>query len=96
MTEEDWNTGYAKSILVFLNGDAVPTSDPRGEKVRDDSFMMLFNAHHEGIRFTIPRGAWGNRWMRFLDSAEDIPRFYRAGGAVPVQARSFVLLRRVE
>ena len=34
---------YAKALAVFLNGDAIPEPDPRGEPVVDDSFLLLFN-----------------------------------------------------
>ena len=37
MSEQDWQAGFAKSLGVFLNGDAIPTSDERGERVRDES-----------------------------------------------------------
>ena len=47
-------------------------------------------------RFVLPRGPYGRRWMRILDTADPLPRFYRAGGQVPVADRSVVLLKKVE
>ena len=35
MSEEDWRAGFAKSLGVFLNGDAIPTPNERGERVVD-------------------------------------------------------------
>src|SRR5579872_1785729 len=67
MTEEDWDSGFAKSIGVFLNGEAIPDPDPRGEKITDDSFLVLFNAHYENLPFTIPDRDWGDRWVVVLD-----------------------------
>ena len=32
MTPDDWNTGFAKSLGVFLNGDALPDPDRRGRR----------------------------------------------------------------
>jgi glycogen operon protein len=83
-------------MAVFLNGDEIATPDQRGRRVRDDSFFVLFNANHEPLRFTLPRGPYGRRWMRVLDTADPLPRFHRAGGQVPVLDRSLVLLRKVE
>ena len=54
MSNEDWNKGFAKSLAVYLNGQAIPTLDDRGERVIDDSFLILFNAHSEPVRFTMP------------------------------------------
>ena len=72
MSDEDWDSGFAKSIGVFLNGDAIPDPDPRGEKITDDSFLVLFNAHHEGIPFSIPNRDWGDHWVVVLDT-DDLP-----------------------
>ncbi len=96
MTEEDWRNGYARSLAVFLNGEDLGAPDPRGRRPRDDSFFLLLNAHDQPLRFTLPRGPYGRRWMRILDTADPLPRFYRAAGQVPVAARSLALLRKVE
>ncbi|MGH9300888.1 MAG: glycogen debranching protein GlgX, partial [Acidimicrobiales bacterium] len=69
MTEEDWQEGFAKSIGVFLNGQSIPSPDSRGEPVFDDSFYLLFNAHFEVIKFTIPTEDWGEGWRLVLDTA---------------------------
>jgi isoamylase len=96
MTADDWRNGYARSLGVFLNGEEISAPDPRGRRLRDDSFFVLFNAHEGPLRFTLPRGPYGRRWMRVLDTADPLPRFYRAGGQVPVTGRSLALLRKVE
>ena len=88
---------------MFLNGDAIPTPDERGERVVDDSFYIMFNAHHAALEFRLPPKAWGEKWTRVLDtfesademSEERLGRQLRAGGAVQVQAWSLVLLRRI-
>src|SRR5690606_651311 len=59
MTEEDWEKGFAKSLAVFLNGQEIPSPGPRGERIIDDSFLILLNAHHEELDFTIPPKEWG-------------------------------------
>jgi glycogen operon protein len=96
MGDEDWDNGFAKSMAVFLNGEEIAAPDPRGQRVVDDSFLIMFNAHYEPIRYTVPRGPWGWRWLRVLDTHDPLPRYYRAGAQVPVKDRSLVLLRRVE
>ena len=96
MTEDDWTNGFAKSLAVFLNGDQIPSPDPRGQRITDESFYVLFNAHHEPIEFVLPRKAFGARWFRLLDTQDSLPRFYRAAAHVPVADRSLCVLRRVE
>ncbi len=69
MDESAWANGYAKSLMVFLNGRAIPETDARGGVIRDDSFLVLFNAHFEAIDFTIPEDAYGEEWFVEIDTA---------------------------
>ncbi|MER7127347.1 glycogen debranching protein GlgX [Streptosporangium saharense] len=97
MTDADWNVGYAKSLAVFLNGDAITEPDRRGRRIVDDSFLLLFNAHHDVIEFTIPKDH-GDMWVTEIDTAMPIivdTRLCRAGEEVPVTGRSVRVLRRV-
>jgi isoamylase len=97
MSERDWQEGYAKSMSVFLNGDAIPSPDSRGDRVVDDSFLVLFNAHHEPLAFTLPPERFGNRWIRTLDTADTLAEGEQVatGDRAMVQDRSLVVLRRV-
>ncbi len=96
MGDEDWSAGFARSLAVFMNGDEIPSPGPRGQRVSDDSFFILFNAHDQAIDFQLPGRAFGARWFRILDTHDSLPRFYRAGAKVPVGDRALVVLRRVE
>jgi glycogen operon protein len=97
MTDSDWNVGYAKSLAVFLNGDAITEPDRRGRPMRDDSFLLLFNAHYDTIKFTIPND-YGEMWHTEIDTAMPIrldARMCRAGEGIAVPGRSVRVLRRV-
>jgi glycogen operon protein len=99
MTEADWNTGFSKSIGVYLNGDAILGVDDRGEPFKDDSFYLLFNAHPEAIDFVLPDGAWGKRFEKVFDTTRresGRPRAMKAGSKVRVEGRSVAVLRRLE
>jgi isoamylase len=69
MTDEDWSAGFAKSLTVFLNGDGISEPGPRGQRVRDDSFLLLFNASETDLKFEIPPARYGEQWVRVLDTA---------------------------
>ncbi len=97
MEEEHWGEGFAKSLAVFLNGATIPNPNPRGEPVIDDVFLLLINAHHEPLEFTLPDAEWGEAWLTELDTARgflDDGVAVAAGGAVTVEGRSLVVLRR--
>jgi isoamylase len=101
MTDEDWHAGFARTLGVFLNGKAIPTPDAHGDPIVDDSFYILFNAHGEAIRFTLPTCGWGDRWVKAIDTNKPIPDLrerhqHKAGEAVEVEGHSMMVLRRVE
>jgi glycogen operon protein len=98
MTEEQWDVGYAKSVAVYLDGNQLPSVGSKGERISDDSFLLFFNAHYDTIEFSLPEGMQHKEWAVVIDTKE--PRFvteerrYTGTQAVPVVARSMVLLRR--
>jgi isoamylase len=84
------------AIGVFLNGETIPSPDARGARVVDDSFLVLFNAHHEPLSFTTPAKQWGARWLRMLDTSDAFNEGegVDAAAATTVDARSLALFRR--
>ena len=101
MAEEHWEEHFAKSLQVFLYGEGIASPDPRGTKVTDDSFLVLFNAHHDGLDFTLPDEEWGQRWSVVLDTNETElrdplqPEVLPAGTTRKVTGRSTVVLQVV-
>jgi glycogen operon protein len=101
MTEDQWNIEYAKAIAVFLDGDQLASPGPKGEYIRDDSFLLFFNAHYETIEFLLPTDfdLYKREWLLIIDTKE--PRFiqgrkiYSGNQAVPVAERSIVAMRRL-
>jgi len=101
MSDGDWWAAAAKSVAVFLNGDAISEPDPRGQRITDDSFVLLFNASHETEEFTIPADL-GRMWTVVVDTADDKTAMREpktrptvaGGGSLTVVARSVVVLQR--
>ena len=97
MTAEDWHAGFARSLSAFLNGEAITEPDQRGERVTGDSFLLLFNAHHESLDFTVPPARFGDVWETELDTA--VPAHegrlrLKPGDAATLEAQSMLVLRR--
>ena len=99
MSEENWGQGFAKSIGIFLNGDGIPSPDKYGNRVFDESFYLLFNAHHEPIIFTLPSKKWGRLWVKVLDTGDgsfsNDGQTYSSAEEIEVGQRSLVVLKRV-
>ncbi|MFN8097188.1 MAG: glycogen debranching protein GlgX [Dermatophilaceae bacterium] len=95
MADDDWRNGYAKSVMVFLNGRAIPEPDRRGQRIVGDSFLLIFNGHYEPLDFTLPSRQYGSSWRVEIDTAAEAVsrRVRRAGTTVRAEARSLVVLR---
>jgi isoamylase len=99
MTDEDWESGFAKSVSVFLNGAGIREPDTRGQRLSDESFFLLFNAHYEAIKFTVPE-LGVERWHAVVDThapmLDDVdPRSVKPGQPIEVAARSVLVLQQV-
>ncbi|WDN54600.1 glycogen debranching protein GlgX [Streptomyces clavuligerus] len=100
MTQRDWQAARAGALSVFLNGSAISEPGPRGERITDDSFLLLVNAGAEELDFVVPQEP-GTRWLTVVDTARRVgvppgggPEL-TAGEKVPLTGRSLVVLRRL-
>jgi glycogen operon protein len=97
MTPEDWGTGLGKCVAVFLNGEAIPTPNARGERVVDDSFLLCFNAHDKPQDFVTPKGNYAKEWTAVLDTADatgSTELVVTAGKKISLHSRSLLVLRK--
>jgi glycogen operon protein len=96
MTEEDWDSGFGRSIAVYLNGNGIAGTDRRGQRVVDDSFYLCFSAHDEPIEFRVPAAEYGPAWEVVVDTLrpDDGSAVVEAGGVVPVGPRAIVVLQQ--
>ncbi|MFL6580946.1 MAG: glycogen debranching protein GlgX [Burkholderiales bacterium] len=100
MTEHEWNTDFARCLGVYLAGDSLGETDMRGQPVRDASFLLLFNAHHDTVPFCLPTAATAPReWIALIDTAFNtgMPEhgMLRSGELYSLQGRSLALLRQI-
>lgn len=70
MTDEQWNRSFIRCIGVVLVGFAEDVRDYYGKPIHDDTFMLLFNAHHEPVGFVLP-GRKKVVWERVIDTADE-------------------------
>ncbi len=101
MTQDDWNASFGRALMVFLDGETIAEPDARGQRVVDDSFLLMVNAHYEDIDFTVPGADFGDEWEVVVDTTQargvredtaPVP----SGGTVTVGQRSTVVLRRTQ
>lgn len=101
MTDHDWNAGYARSLGLRLAGDAIAETDEKGRAIIDDTLLVLLNAHHEPLSFTLPAHKRGVKWQPLFDTAidagtEKLVFVLKGGERYELEARSIAVLRLSE
>jgi isoamylase len=97
MTQQDWEASYANSLAVFLNGDAISEPDPRGEKISDARFLLMFNAHSNPLMFTLPEASLAPGWEVVIDTALRLTgSVHTPKSQIQVCDRAVVVLRSTE
>jgi isoamylase len=99
MEESHWHQDEARAVAVFVNGNAISEPDARGERVVDDSFLILLNSDYEPRDFLLPAKAYGDSWEVAVDTTTATggadENEHKAGSTVRMEARStLVLIRR--
>ncbi|MEV4948773.1 glycogen debranching protein GlgX [Streptomyces sp. NPDC053755] len=74
MTSRDWQAAHAQALTVFLNGNAISEPGLQGERIADDSFLLMFNASSQELEFEVPVNH-GQTWRVVVDTShpEGIP-----------------------
>ena len=94
MGEEDWGREDSRALAVFLNGEAIPHYDRDGNPIRGDSFLILVNAHHESVEYTLAAHV-GEHWTLELSTDPGTDSSPRDGGSsLTACGRSVVILRK--
>ncbi|MFF7708960.1 glycogen debranching protein GlgX [Pseudomonas sp. NPDC007930] len=97
MTAEQWQEGHSKALAMVLDGRAQPTGiRKRGD---DATLMVIVNAHHDVVNFTLPEVPEGDHWVCLVDTNRtdvDTSEQLGFGHEFMVTGRSFLLfeLRR--
>ena len=97
MTDDDWENWHARGLGLRLAGDAIEEVDTRGNRIVDDTLLILLNAHHEPLLFVLPAHRTSVRWELVLDtrvpSGRRRHRLLRGGEPYELEARSLSLFR---
>src|SRR6478735_176159 len=94
MENDDWTEPDARSIGMYLNGDGIPSSDERGRRILDDSFLLYFNASGDDVPLTLPPEEYAAAWDVEIDTAGREPGAPMAAGATSTLAGRSVLVLR--
>jgi len=98
MSDEDWDNPQAHCLGLRLAGDAIEEVDARGNRIIDDTLLIVLNAHYESIAFVLPAHRPKVRWELVLDTRSMLDkrrhRPLRGGDVYEMAARSLTLFCR--
>ncbi|GAA4945187.1 glycogen debranching protein GlgX [Yinghuangia aomiensis] len=98
MTDRDWFSPGA-TLGMYVSGLDIEQRGPRGERIVDDSFLLILHASSQPMPFVLPGEPWAHSYEMVLDTALDTDPMARfnepvpGGSALTVAGRSAVLLR---
>ena len=94
MDMDDWQNTHSFSMMIYLNGSDIPEVDWYGNRMVDNDFILIFNAHYEPIMFTLPDERYGRKWQLVVDThnPNEPALSYEAGFMITAQSRSFLML----
>jgi glycogen operon protein len=95
MSDDEWTNSYAQCLGMFVAASGLDERDRQGRRLHDDNFVVLFNAYHQDMPFTLPAWESDRAWEVVLDSAADdrVDRRLSPGAVYPLSGRSMAVLR---
>jgi glycogen operon protein len=95
MTDEAWSAGFVRAIGMLLSGSGIEEVDEQGQAIIGDTLLILLNAHHGRVSFTLPPVDPDRHWQRLLDTidTQTPPRAFRSGARYPLQGRSVAVFK---
>jgi glycogen operon protein len=98
MNDQAWSAGFVRSLGIRLAGDVMEDVDEKGDRLYDDTLLILLNGHHESIPFLFPPLDIKQHWEYLLDTAEptEQPHVLRKGAKYELKGRSLALFRTVK
>jgi isoamylase len=99
MSDEEWASPFVRCVGMLLSGDTVDVVNFEDEPIRDDTFLLLMNAHYEAIPFVLP-GQENLEWQLILDTIDPNgflaePTKIASGDDVDLRGRACCLLHLV-
>src|SRR5262249_16149197 len=96
MTQDDWTNPITRCFGLRLAGEAIGEPDAQGRRIVDATFLVMLNAHHEPMGFTLPAHRASVVWETVLDTREATGkpkrRALHGGDVYDMQARSLAVL----
>ncbi|WP_295659739.1 glycogen debranching protein GlgX [uncultured Nocardioides sp.] len=97
MSSVDWRDDSVKVIGMFVLGDPLRFPGPRGEQLRDKSFMIWLNSGPDPVELTMTENAWvaAGEVVLSTDTTNPIGTTVKSGQQLTQEGRSVLVLRQL-
>jgi len=98
LTDQDWFSRETRTLGMYLSGDGLRARNRRGQRVKDDTFLLIVHGAADPVRFRLPGEPWAHAWSVLLDTSLDgpaptaPPTPWDSGVALPLAGASAALL----
>jgi glycogen operon protein len=100
MGQGAWFEQARHTLGMYLSGDGIRERGPRGERIEDDSFLLLVNGAPSAVPFLLPGDSWARAYVVELDTADEAGRRegrkYAGTARLMLPGRSLQLLRALD
>jgi glycogen operon protein len=97
MNDQAWSSDFVRTIGMLLSGNAIEEAGENGEMIVGDTLLVLLNAYHDLVPFTLPDLEPEQQWQRVFDTVATqlADRRYAPRGEYPLEGRSVVVFKVV-
>ncbi|UUZ58428.1 hypothetical protein [Nocardioides sp. B-3] len=98
MTGDDWHDDGLQCFGMVVSGDPLRSPGPRGEQLRDASFIIWLNASAHDVELTLPENNWvlAGEIVVSTDPGNATGTPVKAGSTLLREARSVIVMREVK
>jgi isoamylase len=96
LTDEEWFDPATVTLGMYLDGRGIRTRGRRGERVVDDTFLLLCHLGRSDLDVVLPGPPWALSWTLLVDTAAEDGQGdgqHAGGKRLAVTGRSALLLR---
>ena len=96
LDDGDWFDPSVPTLGMYLDGQSIRTRGARGERIEDDSFLLVLHTGAEPAAMVLPKPPWATSYDVLVDTTQESGEAqarYKAGKRVPLEPRSVLLLR---
>jgi len=96
--EVDENTWKSPTNFVayILEGSAIDEINEMGERIADDTFLIILNGSPNNVKFKFPHGKWSIVVSSYLRDLRDDEKTVEGSKELEIEGRTAMVYRRIE